>query len=292
MLELDDPGSEDGGLDERLADAARLAAEGEQERALEVLLELEKDHTEDAVLLAMVGTLAAELGAAGIAADFFRRCLDQHPTDPHVLVAAGAGLAASHDPAAEPALRLAALTAPDLPAARLHFGSYLARIGLLDQAIEELAVARGLDRDDPRIGRELGVAYIQKGQIPAAIAEFEAALESDPGEAGDDELRVLLGLVLIDAGETDRAAEDLYPLAEFLSSDAELQLLLALLFARVGWEEEAWLALSRAEGATTPADPAMVQEVEDALEAGEEAVRSLLHDEFAPALLRARLHPG
>jgi predicted Zn-dependent protease len=274
-----------GDLEDRLAEASRMVEDGDEQEAFDLLLELERDNAEDPVLLCMLGTLADHLGADGMAVDFFRRCLAQDPADPQILVAAGAGLAGSGDPAAEPALRLAAVTAPGLPLARMQYGAYLSRVGLVPQALEELLAARSLDPDDARIRRELGIAFLLNNQVAEALEELESAAASDPEDA---DLRLLFGLVLIADGDTARAAEELFPLAETLSEDSEAQVLFALLFAHENWEDEGWLALSRAESAADRADPAVVQELEEALETGEEAVRPLL-EEFAASALRLRI---
>ncbi len=273
-------------LESVLAEAAGMVDDGDDEGALAVLLEAERDHPSDSTLLCMVGVVASSLGAEGMAADFFRRCLAEEPTDPEVLVRAGAGLAGSGDPAAEPALRLAALTAPDFAPARLHYGAWLVRGGLFEQGLEELAAARALDPQDIEIRRETAIANFLTGQEADARREMEAVVEMD-GE--DAEARLLLGLFLLLAGEPARAAEEMYPAVGALEEDAEAQLVLALTFALEDWIDEAWLALSRAEAAPEPVTSEAAREVEEALEDGEEAIRDLLMLELAPALLRARV---
>lgn len=273
-------------LDELLVEAARLVDDGDEEGALEILLGAERDHPSSATLLCMVGVVASSLGAEGMAADYFRRCLAEEPTDPELLVRAGSGLAGSGDPAAEPALRLAALTAPDFAPARLHYGSWLVRGGLLEQGLEELAAARALDPQDIEVRREAAIANFLAGREADARREMEAVVEMD---SEDSEARLLLGLFLLLADEPARAAEELYPAIEGLEEDGEAQLVLALTFALEGWIDEAWLALSRAEAAPEPVTSEAAREVEEALEDGDEAVRDLLLLELAPALLRARV---
>src|SRR5690606_32673007 len=92
-------------------------------------------------------------------------CLAEEPTDPHVLALAGSGLAALDDPEAESVLRLAALTAPDLPEVRLQYGAYLAREGLFEEALTHLRAAVDLAPDDATIHGELGVAYGLMGNV-------------------------------------------------------------------------------------------------------------------------------
>ncbi|MEX2584453.1 MAG: tetratricopeptide repeat protein [Gemmatimonadota bacterium] len=272
-------------LDEQLLEATRLSESGDEHAAMQLLLSLEPEHPEDATLLCMLGALSAHLGSDGMAADFFRRTLAQNPTNPQILVTAGSGLAGSADPAAEAALRLAALTAPELPAARMHYGAYLVRNGLTDQGIEELHAARALDPDDAEIRSHLGTAYLQAKRPAEALQELEAASADQ-----DPDAKLLYGLVLIQEGDLAEAAEELHPVGEALADEPEVQVLLALLFAAQEWEEEAWLAVSRAEAGSSPIDPAVIREVEEALASGPEAARILLIEEVAPAALRDRLH--
>lgn len=276
-------------LDETLAEAARLADDGEVEEALRLLLEAEPEHPRDATLLCMVGVVADLVGAEGMAADFFRRSLAEQPTDPEILVRAGAGLARSGDPAAEPALRLAAITAPDFAAAHLHYGAYLVRVGVLDQGLEELGIARRLNPGDALVRRETAVGFILGGREADARIEMEAAVDLDDS---DVEARFLYGLLLLLGDDLAGAAEALYPAATIMEEDAEAQLVSALAFGLEGWLDEAWLALNRAEAAADLRDPEFAREVEEALEDGEEAMRDLLLTELAPATLRSRILAG
>ena len=283
---MNDAGSDRLPLEEQLLAASELSDEGRWQEALALLLELEPDHSDNATLLCMVGVVADQLGSTGMAVDFFRRTLEQEPTDPQLLTTAGAGLAAARHPDAEAALRLAALSAPDYLPARMHYGAFLARAGLFDEAFAELGAAQELDPEDGEVRRRLGIAYMLAGRGAEAVAELEIAA----AEAADDpEATFLFGLLLIQEGDASRAAEELYPLGEVLAEDAESQVLLALLFAAEGWENEAWLALSRAEAATVRGDPEVVREVEEAIEAGEEASRTLLLQEVVPSALRDRI---
>jgi len=274
------------GLQERLHEASRLSEEGRWVEAFEILVEEEREHPRDATLLCMLGAAAAEVDAAGLAYDYFRRCLAEQPTDPFLLVPLGLGLARYDDPDAEGVLRLAALTAPDLAVTRLHYGAYLAREGQYEVALAELEAAKGLDESDPTIARELGAARLLAGRRDAGVEELERAA----GLSDDGEVRFLYGLALLDAGRTEEAAEELHRAALALAGEGEVQLATALSCAAQGWWDEAWDALARADVAEFPADSLLKEEVEEALEGGEEeAAEQLLREELAPSLLHARL---
>jgi Flp pilus assembly protein TadD len=278
-----------GPLDDQLQDATRLTEEGRWEEAFELLASLEEDHAEDPMLLCMLGVVAAEVEASESAYAYFRRALAAQPENPQVLVTLGRALARYDDPEAEGLLRLAAVTAPELVDARLAYGAYLAREGIFDVALTELMAARGLEPEDPRVARELGVAHLLGGKAEDGVDALEQASALD---AEDADLRFLLGLSLLAVDRVPEAAEELVRAARELPGDAEAQLAAALAAASQGWEDEAWSALSRAEVAPAPPDPQLLREVEEALSEEEESARALLVDEVGPPLLRERLLEG
>jgi predicted Zn-dependent protease len=276
-------------LDERLRDALSLAEDGREAEAFELLQACEEDHPDDPTLLCSLGVLARQLELGETAFAYFRRCLDTAPTDPAVLAAAGSGLAAFDDPDAEPALRLAALSAPALTAARLRYGAYLAREGLLDQAITELEAARGLDEGSAEVRFELGSAYLLAARTAEGIDELAAAI----GLSDDDAwIRGLRALALSEAGRDVEAAEELHAVAAEEPEDGEMQVAAALACAAQGWDDEAWVALSRAEAAAAPAEAGLLMEAEEALELGPDAAETMLREHVAPSLLRDRLGRG
>jgi predicted Zn-dependent protease len=275
-------------LEGSLLEATRLVEEDREDEALQMLLDLEREHSDVPTLLCMIGALAEQSGAAGMAVDYFRRCLALEPSEPQLLMTAGAGLAGSGDPAAEPALRAAALLAPDMAAARMHYGIYLVRTGLLEEGLAELDAARELEPENPTIARETGIAHLLGGQLARAVEQLEGATAALPD---DPELGLLFALALVQAGDAAAAAEHLHPLGAAHPEHVDSQVVLALTAALQGWEDEAWLALSRAE-ASESVDPALLREIEEALEEGEDALQGLLTDHVAPLLLRERLYGG
>ncbi len=270
-------------LEPRLRLAAELSDAGEWDEALRVLREAEHEHPEDPTLLAMLGAAAQAAGAPGIAYRYYRRCIDAGAAEPAVLAAAGAGLAAFDDADAERVLRLAAVTAPRLKIARLNYGIFLGREGLTAQALDELRAAAALDPDDPVVRQELAVAFVRAGRFSEALLVLEdAELDDDPW------LLTLQALAQLNDGAGESAAETLHQAAQLAPEDWEVQLLSALAGAAQGWEDQAWAALAAAEAAGT-ADPALLAEVEESIEAGEETAWEMLVEEVAPSALRARL---
>jgi tetratricopeptide (TPR) repeat protein len=265
---------------------------GEQERFEEMarmLAEALGDDPEDPYLLGWLAVAERELGNDGAAYEYFKRCVAAEPLDPQLLALAGAGLAAFDDPEAEPTLRAAALTGPDLPVTRLHYGAYLSREGMFVEALEQLQAATRLEPDDPIILGELGIAHALKGDLTPAADAMERALAL----AEDDSwTRVLLGLLYSELDRGEAAAEALALAAKERPFDAEAQLLAALSSAALGWDDSAQEALARAEYAEEGADPAMLSEVDERITSGAEAAAAFLRETLGPSVLHDRLtHP-
>ncbi|HEX6925241.1 MAG TPA: hypothetical protein VF167_07405 [Longimicrobiaceae bacterium] len=273
-------------LDPRLQEASRLTDEERWSEAFELLQGMESEYPDDPMLMAMLGTVAGEMEARGLAYDYFRKGLAAQPTDPDILVLLGAGLARFDDPEAEGVLRLAALTAPHFAAARYQYGSYLAREGMVELAVSELVAARDLDPEDAAIHRELGLAYWLAGDTQSAAASLEQAAEL---AAEDVEARLLAGFMRMLSGEEEEGAEVVVRTAPELEEEGEVQIVAALAAGAEGWIDEAWTALARAGAAAIPADEALVVEVEEALDAGAEAARRLLLEEVLPRVFHERI---
>jgi tetratricopeptide (TPR) repeat protein len=254
--------------------------------AAELLRDHLGDYPDDPAMHCWLGVAERELGMEGVAYERFKRALALGPTDPHVLATAGNGVAAFDDEAAEPALRTAALTAPEVPLARFLYGAYLAREGLVEDALRELRAARELDEDDPQIAFELGVAHALAEDYDAANDAFSDAVRLDPE---DGWARVVFGLALAEAGRLEEATGELMSGARLREDDLEAQLAAALAAGATGREGIAYEMLERARFSSQEDDLLLLAGVEDRLEAGHEAAESMLHDEIVPHMLRTRL---
>ncbi|HEX6939730.1 MAG TPA: tetratricopeptide repeat protein [Longimicrobiales bacterium] len=277
------------GVEGVLQRALALGEEGRWEEMARLLAEALQQAPDDPYLLGWLGVAERELGNDGAAYEYFRRCVAQDPLDPNLLAMAGSGLAAFDDPDAEAALRAAALSGPDVPAARLQYGAYLARAGVFEEALEHLRAAAELAPDDPTVHGELGTALALKGDLEAAIPEMETALELAPDDAWT---RLLLGLLHTELGNLEEAAEALIQAADELENDAEAHILAALAAAAVGWDDAAHDAIARAALVAEGSDVALLEEAEARVIAGRRASRAMLLDTVAPSVLRERLaHP-
>ena len=273
-------------IEEAVAEAQSLGEQDRWEEARALLATTIEEQGDDPLLLTWAGLAAQRLGEESEAYERFRHALSFDPQDPFVLAAAGSGIAGLDDPAAEPALRLAALTAPDFPFARAAYGAYLAREGMFAEAVTELEAARTLAPEDGGHHAELGIAYLLAGRSAEGVAALEEAL----GHAAEDSwLRSLLGIALALGERAEEGAELLHQAAGEREEDVEIQLLAALAMAAEGWEEPAWEAVARAEAWAAGSDRETIAEVEDRLELGAEAAAAFLREDLGPSLLRERL---
>jgi tetratricopeptide (TPR) repeat protein len=271
---------------EVLARAMAMGDEGRWEDMATLLRESLAEEPDDPYLLGWLGVAEQELGDDERARERFRRCLAQDPMDPQLLALAGSALAAWDEPEAEVALRAAALSGPDVAVARLQYGAYLARRGLLGEAMEHLEAALALDPEDPVARAEVGGAHALAGRWDAAAEAMEDALDEAPE---DEWTRVLLGLVHLERGDAEAAADALVEGSRGAAEDLEAQSLAALAAAAVGREQQAQEALYRAEAAAGSGDAALLAELEEAIGAGAERAGQLLRRELAPVALRDRL---
>lgn len=273
-------------LEQLLERAHTLGEEGDWGGAAELLREHLEDFDEEPAVHCWLGVAERELGLAGVAYERFKRAIELDPSDPYVLATAGSGIALFDDPDAERALRTAALTAPHVPLARLMYGAYLAREGFSEDALRELRAARELDPDDPQIAYELGVAYALAARSDEACDAVGDAVRLDPE---DGWVRTVFGLLLLEAGRDEEAVGELMSGARASSDDVDAQLAAALAAAATGLDDVALEMLERARILSTEGDLALVEDVEERIDAGPESAAAELREDFAPDLLRGRL---
>jgi tetratricopeptide (TPR) repeat protein len=269
-----------------LEKALALADEGEWQAMADILRESLTDYGQDPAVHCWLGVAERELGLEGLAYERFKRALALGTDDPYVLATAGNGVAAFDDPDAEQALRTAALLAPGVAVARLLYGAYLAREGLVKEALVELEAARDLDADDPQIAYELGVARCLAGDMEGSVDSLAEAVRLNPDDGFG---RITLGLVLLEADRWEEALTELSEGAHREPHDVDAQLLAALVAGAVGDEPLAYEMLERGRMRASEEDVVLVTAVEDRLDGGGEEARRLLTEEMAPDQLRQRL---
>lgn len=273
-------------LETLLNRALGFADEGDWNGAADVLREHLAEHEEEPAVHCWLGVAERELGLEGVAYERFKRALSLNPEDPYVLATAGNAIAHFDDPEAEQALRTAALMAPDLPVTRLLYGAYLAREGFVEEGLKELDAARALERDDPQVAYEQGVARYLAGDGDGAADALGDAVALAPDDAWT---RVVFGLVLLEEGRVEEAAGELSEGARSAPDDVEAQLLGALASAAAGREDLAWELLERGRLRAAEGDEALLLDVEERIGQGTEAAERLLRDTLVPDVLRERM---
>lgn len=273
-------------LEALLGQVLSMGDEGDWAGAAELLVEHLDELGDEPAVHCWLGVAERELGLDGVAYERFKQALALEPTDPYVLATAGNGVAAFDDPDAEQALRTAAITAPEVVLTRLLYGAYLSREGLFQESRTELEAALALDEADPQIRYELGVLHGLQEHWDEAADALADAVRLDPDEAWT---RVIFGLVLVEAQRLDEAAGELVEGARLDPEDVDAQLAAALAAAAIGRDGIAYEMLERARFQSAEEDQDRMAAVEDRLEAGHEAARTLLVDDLGPSTLRARL---
>ena len=112
------------------------------------------------------------------------------------------------------------------------------------------------------------------------------AVRLDPD---DGWVRVVFGLTLLEADRPEEATGELMSGARRREADMEAQLAAALAAAATGRDGVAYEMLERGRLSAVEGDAQLVAAIEDRIDAGHEAAASLLHEDFAPDLLRTRL---
>jgi Flp pilus assembly protein TadD len=269
-----------------LQQALGEAEEDRWERSAELLLDALEEYPGDPYLLCWLGLAERELGEEGSAYERFRAALQADPRDPVLLATAGNAIAAFDDPAAEAALRTAALLAPNLPQARWMYGAYLAREGMTADALEELRAASDLDPEDPVIRMEIGVAHALSGEMEAAVSAFTECVEMSPEDGWG---LILLGLARVELEEFEEAARVLSEGARLCPWDLEAQVLASLSLAASDREDLALEMLERARMQAEAGEAGLLGEVEERIEDGAEAALAYLRSTLGPSAFRERL---
>jgi len=275
-------------LEEELGRALSLGEEGDWQGMAERLDPILEDHPENPVVLCWMGVAEHGMGLESSSYERFKACLALDPTDPYVLAMAGQGLARSDDPDAESALRNASVVGPNVAQTRVAYGGYLAREGMLDDALVQLDAALELAPEDTEALIERGVALGLADRRDQAAESFLRAWEIDQTDGWS---RSLAGLAEIEAGQFEAAAGNLIDASLLRPEDVEIAVAAALVAAVIDREDLAYQAL---EGArmrldSDDLDARQLVLVEDSIEGGPEAAKRFLVQQYAPGLYRRRL---
>jgi tetratricopeptide (TPR) repeat protein len=166
------------------------------------------------------------------------------------------------------------------------YGAYLAREGLLDDALRELETALELAPDDPAVLYEFGVALFLAGKKDQGLEALTRGIDLNPKDGWS---QVVMGMMEVELDRIEEATRDLSEGARQRPEDAEAQLLASLAALASGWEDLAYEMLERARQVATGADLPLLEAVEARLDEEGPEARSFLRLEVLPTLLRERL---
>jgi TolB-like protein/Flp pilus assembly protein TadD len=144
----------------------------------------------------------------------------------------------------EAALRQALSRNPNDGDARRWYGALLAREGRLDEAFEQLRIARAVDPASAALEATTGTVYLMAGDEGAAVLAFGRAAELAPDHSG---IRVDQAVALGLAGRPDEGLRILEALPRDVEGRPQVLGARGFLLARGGDREEALGVLARLE---------------------------------------------
>jgi Flp pilus assembly protein TadD len=125
---------------------------------------------------------------------------------------------------------------PDNTLAHNNLGLAYMSKGQVDVAMAEYEIALTLKPDHAEAHNNLGLAYMSKGQVDIAMAEFETALRLNPGYSNAHNN---LGNVYADKGQLDKAMAEYQTVLLLDPSNADAHNNLGCLFESVGQLDKA-----------------------------------------------------
>ncbi len=120
---------------------------------------------------------------------------------------------------------------PNYPVARYWHSQHLARMGRLDESIEEARVARQLDPVSSHAIAHVGLALYRARRYDEAIAELQKALEIDPKTL---DAHILLGFVYVQQKKSEEAIREFQTVAELSERNPSLLALLGYGYGTAG----------------------------------------------------------
>jgi len=138
--------------------------------------------------------------------------------------------------AAEKHFKQALALNPNYPVARYWHSQYLARMGRLDEAVEEAKRAQTLDPVSPNANAHVGLALYRARRYDEAIAQLQKALEID---ADTFDAHIFLGFVYIQQERSEEAIAEFQTMVKLSERNPNLLALLGYAYATAGKPEEA-----------------------------------------------------
>jgi DNA-binding winged helix-turn-helix (wHTH) protein/TolB-like protein/Tfp pilus assembly protein PilF len=138
--------------------------------------------------------------------------------------------------AAETHFKQAIRLNPNYPIARYWYSQQLARMGRLDESIEEAKRAQTLDPISPSANAHVGLALYRARRYDEAIAQLKKALEID---AGAFDAHIFLGFVYIQQGRSEEAIAEFQTVVKLSQRNPNWLALLGYAYATAGKRDEA-----------------------------------------------------
>ncbi|MEO8572932.1 MAG: winged helix-turn-helix domain-containing protein [Pyrinomonadaceae bacterium] len=139
-------------------------------------------------------------------------------------------------PAAEEHFKLAIGLNPSYSLAHSWYSQHLARMGRLDESIEEARIALTLEPLSSSAQSHLGLALYRARRFDEAAAELQKALEFNP-KAFD--AHIFLGFVYVQQRKSDQAISEFKIVADMSDQNPSMRALLAYAYASAGKHAEA-----------------------------------------------------
>jgi len=138
--------------------------------------------------------------------------------------------------AAEKHFKQAIALNPNYPIARYWYSQQLARMGRLDESIEEAKRAQTLDPISSNANAHVGLAFYRARRYDEAIAQLQKALEIN---ADALDAHIFLGFVYVQQGRSEEAIAEFQTVVKLSQRTPGLLALLGYAYATAGKPEEA-----------------------------------------------------
>jgi DNA-binding winged helix-turn-helix (wHTH) protein/TolB-like protein/Tfp pilus assembly protein PilF len=150
--------------------------------------------------------------------------------------------------AAENHFKQAIALNPNYPVARYWYSQQLARMGRLDESIEEAKRAQALDPVSPSAIAHVGLALYRARRYDEAIAQLQKGLEINP-EVLDG--HIFLGFVYVQQGRSAEAVAEFQTVVKLAERNPSFLALLGYAYATGGKREEAQAILKELNSQAT-----------------------------------------
>ena len=145
-------------------------------------------------------------------------------------------------PSAEKHFKLAIGLNPNYPLAHSWYSQHLARMGRLDEAVEEARRAQALDPLSSSADAHVGLALYRARRFDEAAAELQKALDFNPKAL---DAHMFLGFVYVQQRKNDEAIREFQAIVELSERNPSMLALLGYAYASAGKRDQALAILKK-----------------------------------------------